>query len=153
MIPKTQGWDESVNQAPRRFVEAISATDNASGLIAGVGLIDDDSALPQMTVEWISSIELENLAVAHRDVSEAAVIGVRHEQWGERPLLIVVPNEGAIPEKMSILGLFKGQVADWWIPDDLVVVDEIPHTATGKVSKVTLREQFVDYHLDETQKR
>ena len=134
------GWFSTGDVATIDPAGNLSITDRTKDVIKSGG-------------EWISSIELENLAVAHRDVSEAAVIGVRHEQWGERPLLIVVLNEGAIPEKMSILGLFKGQVADWWIPDDLVVVDEIPHTATGKVSKVTLREQFVDYHLDETQKR
>ncbi|MGE4657746.1 MAG: long-chain-fatty-acid--CoA ligase [Gammaproteobacteria bacterium] len=134
------GWFSTGDVATIDLAGNLSITDRTKDVIKSGG-------------EWISSIELENLAVAHRDVSEAAVIGVRHEQWGERPLLIVVLNEGAIPEKMSILGLFKGQVADWWIPDDLVVVDEIPHTATGKVSKVTLREQFVDYHLDETQKR
>ena len=80
------------------------------------------------------------------------MIDVGHQKWGERPLLIIVPNEGAIPDKMTILGLFKGKVADFWIPDDLVFVDEIPHTATGKVSKIELREQFVDYRLDLPQK-
>ena len=95
--------------------------------------------------EWISSIELENLAVAHPDVAEAAVIGISHEKWTERPLLIVVPEEGASPDKAELVAWFKGKVADWWIPDDVALVDELPHTATGKISKVMLRKQFADY--------
>ncbi len=97
--------------------------------------------------EWISSIELENLVVAHPDVAEAAVIGIAHEKWTERPLLIVVPAEGSSPDKHDLLALFKGKVADWWIPDEVAFVDELPHTATGKISKLTLREQFADYSV------
>ena len=95
--------------------------------------------------EWISSIELENLAVAHPDVEEAAVVGVKDAKWGERPLLLVVPAEGCTPDEASVLASFKGKVADWWIPDSMTLVDEIPHTATGKISKKTLREQFSDH--------
>ena len=94
--------------------------------------------------EWISSIELENLAVAHPDVEEAAVVGIKDTKWGERPLLLVVPAEGCTPDEASVLASFKGKVADWWIPDSMTLVDEIPHTATGKISKKTLREQFAD---------
>lgn len=94
--------------------------------------------------EWISSIELENLAVAHPDVEEAAVVGVKDAKWGERPLLLVVPAEGCTPHEASVLASLKGKVADWWIPDSMTLVDEIPHTATGKISKKTLREQFSD---------
>jgi len=94
--------------------------------------------------EWISSIELENLAVAHPDVEEAAVIGIKDAKWGERPLLLVVPAEGCTPDEASVLASFKGKVADWWIPDSMALVGEIPHTATGKISKKTLREQFAD---------
>ena len=97
--------------------------------------------------EWISSIELENLAMGHPDVAEAAVIGVEHAKWGERPLLIVVPEPGIDVDKESLLRWFDGKVADWWIPNDVATVDEIPHTATGKISKLTLREQFKDYRL------
>ena len=94
--------------------------------------------------EWISSIELENLAVAHPDVAEAAVIGVKHKKWGERPLLVVVPTEGVTPDEESILASFKGKIADWWIPTSMTLVDEIPHTATGKISKTRLRERFAN---------
>ena len=95
--------------------------------------------------EWISSIELENLAVAHPDVAEAAVIGISHEKWTERPLLIVVPVAGSSPDTQELLAWFNGKVADWWIPDHVVFVDALPHTATGKISKLTLRKQFVNY--------
>ena len=97
--------------------------------------------------EWISTIDLENLAVGHPDVAEAAVIGVRHSRWDERPLLVVVRKPGRQPAKEAILGFMEGKVAKWWMPDDVAFVDEIPHTATGKIQKTTLREQFRDYRL------
>ena len=95
--------------------------------------------------EWISSIDLENAAVGHPAVAEAAVIGVPHPKWTERPLLIVVREPGAELEKEEILAYLEGKVAKWWIPEDAVFVDEIPHTATGKISKKDLRVQFADY--------
>jgi fatty-acyl-CoA synthase len=97
--------------------------------------------------EWISSIDLENLAVGHLKVAEAAVIGVRHPKWGERPLLVIVAKKGESISKDDILGYLRGKIATWWIPDDVVFVDEIPHTATGKIHKTTLRERFKDYRL------
>jgi len=97
--------------------------------------------------EWISTIDLENLAVGHPDVAEAAVIGVAHPKWDERPLLIVVRKEGRAPSKEALLGFLSDKVAKWWMPDDVVFVDEIPHTATGKIQKTVLREQFQDYRL------
>ncbi len=97
--------------------------------------------------EWISSIELENLAVGHRDVIEAAVIGVAHPKWDERPLLIIVRKEGSKVSREDLLEFLDGQIAKWWMPDDVVFVDEIPHTATGKIQKTALREQFADYRL------
>ena len=97
--------------------------------------------------EWISSIDLENLAIAHPKVAEAAVIGVRHPKWDERPLLIVVLKPGQSADKAEILAFLEGKIAKWWMPDDVVFVDEIPHTATGKIQKITLRERFGDYVL------
>ena len=97
--------------------------------------------------EWISSIELENLAVGCPGVAEAAVIGVAHPKWDERPLLIVVPSPDTEVGKDEILAFMAGKIAKWWMPDDVVFVDEIPHTATGKIQKMTLREQFQDYRL------
>jgi fatty-acyl-CoA synthase len=97
--------------------------------------------------EWISSIEIENLAVGHPKVAEAAVIGVAHPKWDERPLLIVIAKEGQEPTKDEILRYMDGKIAKWWMPDDVVFVKEIPHTATGKIQKLALREQFKDYKL------
>ena len=97
--------------------------------------------------EWISSIEIENIAVGHEHVQEAAVIGIAHPKWDERPLLVIVKNEGAEVAKEEILGYLEGKIAKWWMPDDVVFVDEIPHTATGKIQKLTLRQQFEDYQL------
>ena len=97
--------------------------------------------------EWISSIEIENIAVGHDKVQEAAVIGIAHPKWDERPLLVIIKNEGADATKEEILGYLEGKIAKWWMPDDVVFVDEIPHTATGKIQKLTLRKQFEDYTL------
>ena len=95
--------------------------------------------------EWISSIDLENLAVGHPKVAEAAVIGVAHPKWDERPLLIIVIKKDQAAGKDDILGFMQGKIAKWWMPDDVVFVDEIPHTATGKIQKIALRERFKDY--------
>ncbi|WP_211259569.1 long-chain-fatty-acid--CoA ligase [Belnapia moabensis] len=97
--------------------------------------------------EWISSIALENIAVSHPDVAEAAIIAARHPKWMERPLLLVVPKPGRSVVAESVLALYDGPVARWWLPDAVVVVDELPHTATGKLNKLTLREEFADYLL------
>jgi fatty-acyl-CoA synthase len=97
--------------------------------------------------EWISSIDLENLAVGHPKVAEAAVIGISHPKWDERPLLVVVTKPGESLCKDDILGFMRDKIAKWWMPDDVVFVDEIPHTATGKIQKTTLRERFRDYQL------
>jgi len=101
--------------------------------------------------EWISSIDLENAAVGHPDVTEAAVIGLPHPKWSERPLLIVVKRTGAELSKQSVLDYLEGKIAKWWMPDDVAFVEELPHTATGKLLKTALREQFADYKLPETE--
>ncbi|MDA0680650.1 MAG: 3-(methylthio)propionyl-CoA ligase [Proteobacteria bacterium] len=97
--------------------------------------------------EWISSIDVENTAMGHEGVSEAAVIGVPHPKWTERPLLIIIRAEGADLDRAQMLAWLEGKIAKWWIPDDVVFVDEIPHTATGKIKKIELRKQFKDYQL------
>ena len=97
--------------------------------------------------EWISSIDLENLAIGHPAVAEAAVIGVKHPKWDERPLLVVVLKQGQGATREEILGFMQGKIANWWMPDDVVFVPEIPHTATGKILKTALREQMKDYIL------
>ena len=97
--------------------------------------------------EWISSIAIENLAVGHPKVAEAAVIGVRHPKWDERPLLVVVLKAGQQASRAEILDFMRGKIAAWWLPDDVMFVAEIPHSATGKILKTALREQFRDYVL------
>ena len=95
--------------------------------------------------EWISSITLENIAVSHPDVAEAAVIAARHEKWDERPLLLVVPRPGHTVDPDSVLQIYEGKVAKWWLPDAVVVVPELPHTATGKLLKTALRSRYRDH--------
>jgi len=97
--------------------------------------------------EWISSIELENLAMGHPGVAEAAVIGIRHPKWDERPLLVVVARPDNPPTRSALLDFMRPKVAKWWLPDDVVFVDAIPHTATGKIQKTALRDTFRDYRL------
>jgi fatty-acyl-CoA synthase len=97
--------------------------------------------------EWISSIDIENIAVGHPDVAEAAVIGITHPKWDERPLLIIIPKKDKKITKADMLKFMEDKIAKWWMPDDVIFVDEIPHTATGKILKTALRDQFRDYRL------
>ena len=100
--------------------------------------------------EWISSIDLENIAMAHPKVAEAAVIGVKHPKWDERPIVVAVKKPGQEVSKEELLKFFDGKIAKWWMPDDVVFVAELPHTATGKLSKLTIRQQMKDYRLPNT---
>ncbi|MGC2781594.1 MAG: fatty-acid--CoA ligase [Bradyrhizobium sp.] len=97
--------------------------------------------------EWISSIDLENLAVGHPAVAEAAVIGIYHPKWDERPLLIVQLKQGQTTTREDILKYMEGKIAKWWMPDDVAFVEGIPHTATGKILKTALRDQFKSYRF------
>jgi len=97
--------------------------------------------------EWISSIDLENAAMGHPDVAEAAVIGLPHPKWSERPLLIVVPKEGRRPTKEGLIAFLSGRMAKWMLPDDVVFTEELPHTATGKLLKTKLRETYREHRL------
>jgi acyl-CoA synthetase (AMP-forming)/AMP-acid ligase II len=98
--------------------------------------------------EWISSITLENLAVAHPDVAEAAVIAAAHPKWDERPLLLVVPKAGRSLDPAEVMKVYDGAVAKWWLPDAVLVVDALPHTATGKLSKLALRQKYRGYLVE-----
>jgi fatty-acyl-CoA synthase len=97
--------------------------------------------------EWISSIDIENMMIGHPDVAEAAVIGLPHPKWTERPLLVVVAKDGRTPTREAMLAYLAERLAKWMLPDDVVFVAELPHTATGKLQKLKLREQFRDYRL------
>ncbi|GAM98713.1 medium-chain-fatty-acid--CoA ligase [alpha proteobacterium U9-1i] len=101
--------------------------------------------------EWISSIDIENIAVGAEGVANAAVIGIAHPKWDERPLLIIEPKPGATPTKEQLLAFLEGKIAKWWTPDDVVLVEKIPLGATGKINKLALRETFKTYAFPSTQ--
>jgi 3-(methylthio)propionyl---CoA ligase len=112
-----------------------------------IKIVDRTKDLIKSGGEWISSIDLENAAIGHPDVLEAAAIAVPHPTWQERPLLVVVAKPGSKLNREEMLGYLRGKIASWWVPDDVVFVPELPHTATGKLLKSKLREQFRDYQL------
>ncbi len=110
-------------------------------------ITDRDKDVIKSGGEWISSIDIENTAVGCDGVAEAAVIGLPHPKWTERPLLIVLRNPGSEVDAETVLAYLDGKIAKWWMPNDVVFVDEIPHTATGKIQKMDLREQFRDFEF------
>ncbi len=125
------GWFDTGDVATIDPLGYMQITDRAKDVIKSGG-------------EWISSIELENLAMAHPDVAEAAVIAIADPKWSERPLLVVVRKPGARVDAETLRASYKGKVADWWIPDAVRFVDELPHTATGKLAKGQLRRQMTE---------
>jgi len=131
------GWFETGDVATIDARGFVAITDRTKDVIKSGG-------------EWISSIDLENTAMAHPGVAEAAVIGAAHPKWAERPLLCVVPKPGVEVSREELLSFFDGKVAKWWIPDDVVFVDELPHTATGKLSKKDLRDRMSGYRFPGT---
>jgi fatty-acyl-CoA synthase len=129
-----QGWFDTGDVATLDKDGYMTIVDRAKDVVKSGG-------------EWISTIDIENLAVGHPAVAEAAVIGVAHPKWDERPLSIIVLKPGKTATKDDILKFLEGKIAKWWMPDDVVFVDEIPHTATGKILKTALRERFGKYKL------
>jgi fatty-acyl-CoA synthase len=101
--------------------------------------------------EWISTIEIENIALGAPGVANAAVIGMAHPKWDERPLLIIEPKPGAEPDREEVLKFLEGKIAKWWMPDDVVLIDKIPLGATGKINKIALRDTFKTYRLPSVQ--
>ena len=98
--------------------------------------------------EWISSIDLENAAFGHPDIAEACVVGIPHPKWDERPMLFVVTNNGEPIEKESILEFLGSRVAKWWLPDEIIFLNELPHGATGKLQKFELRDEYNNYYME-----
>lgn len=131
-----EGWMDTGDVATIDEFGFMQITDRAKDLIKSGG-------------EWISSIDIENIAVGHPDVAEAAVIGLPHPKWEERPLLIVVAKEGRNVTKESMMEYLDGKMSKWWLPNDVVFVDDIPHTATAKISKLDLRKKFANYTFPE----
>ena len=126
------GWFDTGDVATIDQYGYMQITDRAKDVIKSGG-------------EWISSIDLENIALACPGVHEAAAIGLPHPRWDERPLLVIVRRKDAAVTREEVLGHLEGKVAKWWMPDDVAFVDEIPHTATGKISKLELRARFKSY--------
>ncbi len=112
-----------------------------------IRIVDRTKDVVKSGGEWISSVELENEIMGHPDVVEAAVIGLPHPEWGERPIACVVPAEGATVDLDLVRRHLEGKVAKWWLPDDVLTVEEIPKTSVGKFSKKTLRDRFADYEF------
>jgi fatty-acyl-CoA synthase len=142
----------------RYFKAESDAVDSEGWFDTGdVGILHPDGTL-QLTDrtkdviksggEWISSVELENAAVGHPAIAEAAAIGIAHPKWDERPILVCVAKEGAQVSAAEVIAHLKDKVAKWWLPDAVEFVDSIPHTGTGKISKKDLRDQFRDYRLE-----
>jgi 3-(methylthio)propionyl---CoA ligase len=132
--PLIDGWFPTGDVATIDKDAFLNITDRSKDVIKSGG-------------EWISSIEVENVAIAHPAVAEAACIACAHPKWTERPLLVVVKRPDADLTRDELLAFYEGKVAKWWIPDDVVFVDELPHTATGKLQKLRLREQFREHVL------
>ncbi|HEY1148463.1 MAG TPA: long-chain-fatty-acid--CoA ligase [Pseudoduganella sp.] len=130
------GWFDTGDVATIDAEGYMQITDRAKDVIKSGG-------------EWISSIDLENAAMGHPAVAEAAVIGLHHPQWQERPLLVVVRKQGQALEREEMLAFLAWKVAKWWLPDDVAFVDSLPHTATGKLQKAALRRQFGHYRWPE----
>jgi len=121
------------------------ATIDADGYIA---IRDRSKDIIKSGGEWISTVELENIAIAHPGVANAAAIAARHEKWGERPILIIVKAEGADPSADELLAFYDGKVASWQVPDAVIFVDDLPLGATGKVLKIKLREEFSEFLIE-----
>jgi fatty-acyl-CoA synthase len=115
-----------------------------------ISLVDRTKDVIKSGGEWVSSVELENEIMAHPSVKEAAVIGVNHPRWGERPLACVAVKDGTTLTKEELNSFLESRVSKWWLPDDVVFIDEVPKTSVGKFSKKTLRERYADYVLPTT---
>ncbi|MEA3039678.1 MAG: hypothetical protein QOE79_2191 [Sphingomonadales bacterium] len=129
-----EGWFDTGDVAALHPNGVLQITDRSKDVIKSGG-------------EWISSIDLENAAVGCPGVAEAAAVGVKHPKWDERPILLVVRKEGADVTPQAIVEHLAGHVAKWWLPDEILFVESLPHTATGKLLKTALREQYRDYQL------
>jgi len=127
------GWFDTGDVANIEPHGIMQITDRAKDVIKSGG-------------EWISSVDIENTAVGHPELNIAACIGVKHAKWEERPLLVAVKQEGCDPSKQSVLDLVASEHAKWQVPDDVVFIDEMPLTATGKIDKKPLRVQFGDHY-------
>ena len=131
---KTGGW----------FLTGDVATIDSDGFLT---IRDRSKDVIKSGGEWISSVELEGIAIGHPGLADAAVIGAKHAKWDERPVLVAVKAAGQEPDEASLLAFYEGKIAKWQIPDKVVFTDAIPRNATGKILKNKLREMFADVLL------
>jgi fatty-acyl-CoA synthase len=113
-----------------------------------MNIVDRSKDVIKSGGEWISSIDLENTAVGHPGLAECCVIGARHPKWDERPILLAIKNEGADVDEASVLEYLEGKIAKWWMPDAVIFVESLPHTATGKLLKIDLRKDYENYLIE-----
>ena len=113
-----------------------------------MNIVDRSKDVIKSGGEWISSIDLENTAVGHPELAECCVIGARHPKWDERPILLAIKNEGATVDEQGVLDYLDGKIAKWWMPDAVIFVESLPHTATGKLLKIDLRKDYENYLID-----
>ncbi|TNC83645.1 MAG: long-chain fatty acid--CoA ligase [Thalassolituus sp.] len=113
-----------------------------------MNIVDRSKDVIKSGGEWISSIDLENAAVGHPQLAECCVIGARHPKWDERPILLAVKNPEAEVDEASVLSYLEDKIAKWWMPDAVIFVESLPHTATGKLLKVDLRKDYENYLID-----
>ncbi|MBL4583318.1 MAG: long-chain-fatty-acid--CoA ligase [Pseudomonadales bacterium] len=135
---------------PENFIEGWFDTGDVATIDSKgyMQIVDRRKDVIKSGGEWISSIELENAALGHPSVTESCVIGVAHPKWDERPILLIVKKSGETLAEAEMIEFLTGKVAKWWLPDAVVFVEELPHTATGKLLKMTLREQYQSYLID-----
>ncbi len=138
------GYEEDATTPDGWFPTGDVATIDPNGYMQ---ITDRTKDVVKSGGEWISSIQLENIAVEHPDVAEAAVIGAKHPKWDERPLLLIVPKPGRSVDPDAVMQLFEGRVAKWWRPDEVLIVEDLPHSATGKINKLALRQRYAGYQL------
>ena len=136
--------DQSAVDADQWFATGDVSTLDADGYMQ---IVDRSKDVIKSGGEWVSSVDLENVAVGHEAVAEAAVIGVQHSKWQERPLLICVLKKEKKATEAELLDFLRGKVAKWWVPEGVEFVDELPHTATGKLLKTELRKTFAGYRF------
>ncbi len=130
------------------FATGDVATIDADGYMS---ITDRSKDVIKSGGEWISSITLENIAVAHPDVAEAAIIAALHPKWDERPLLLVIPKAGRTIDTAALLASYEGHIPKWWLPDAVLTVAELPHTATGKLNKLALRQTYGQHFMQSVQ--
>ena len=138
------------SRTPESFVDGWMRTGDVCKITPDgyIRITDRSKDVIKSGGEWISSLDLENTLMGHPDVAEATVVGVKHAKWGERPIAFVVAAPDSEPVAEDLIEFLRGKVADWWLPDRVIFIDEIPKTGTGKFDKKVVRDQYADVLMD-----